>query len=80
MNYAIYKNKPDTEAAEKAADAIIEKFLEEMEGWCEKYRHVGASDTASREAFAINTACRLRLLHYYPANVQGEAQPPSKNL
>jgi hypothetical protein len=65
MKYQLFDNEPDSKKAEELADKIIDKFLEQMQDWSHKYRHVGASDTASREAFAVNTAYKLKLKHYY---------------
>lgn len=64
MNYALYEDSPEADDATRAADKIIEKFLQEMEQWSKKYSFLGSNDTASREAFAVNTAKKLRLKHY----------------
>lgn len=61
--YALY-DKPDAPAAEAEANMIIRRFINDMEKWGEKYQHVGADDTASREAFAIQTAKALGLRKY----------------
>lgn len=70
MDYALY-NLPDAAAARAAADAIIDQLLQDMRLWGERYRHVGALDTASQEAFAAQVVFRLR---------QGCEEPPAEKV
>jgi hypothetical protein len=60
MKYNLYSD-PKSEEAAKEADQIIESFVDQMKGWQEKWRHVGAADTASEESFVIYLANRLGL-------------------
>lgn len=60
MDYSLYSQK-GKKKAEQEADEIIQDFLYEMLSWQKKYVDLGASDTASREAFAVNVAERLGL-------------------
>lgn len=60
MNYSLYSQK-GKKKAEQEADEIINDFLIKMDSWQSKYIDLGASDTASREAFAVNVAKCLGL-------------------
>lgn len=55
MDYSLYSQK-GKKKAEQEADEIIQDFLNKMRSWQKKYTDLGASDTASREAFAVNVA------------------------
>jgi len=55
MDYALYSMK-GKKLAQKEADTIILDFITSMKNWQQKYLDLGARDTMSREAFAINTA------------------------
>ena len=43
-----------------SASRVVREFIEKVREWQEKWRHVGAADTASEEAFAAATAQRVR--------------------
>ena len=60
MDYDLY-DKPGAEAANKEADAIIDDMMVRWELWQSDNRQLGATDTASREAFAQNVAKRMGL-------------------
>lgn len=60
MDYSLYSRK-GKKLAEKEADEIISNFLSQMVDWQAKHRDLGAQDTASREAFAVNVAESLGL-------------------
>lgn len=55
MDYALFSMK-GKKAAEKEADDIINDFILNMKSWQEQYFNLGARDTMSREAFAVNVA------------------------
>lgn len=52
------------DAATKEGHRIIQTLINDMYAWGDAYSEVGASDTASREAFAINVARVLGLRGY----------------
>lgn len=60
MDYALFSMKGKG-IAEDEADDIIDSFISDMRVWQDKYHDLGARDTMSREAFAVNVAKCLGL-------------------
>ena len=63
---ALYSTHPQKAEAEREGQRVIERFLQDLKGWQDVYRSVGADDTASREAFAQEVARRLGIVRLTP--------------
>ena len=61
MDFSLYSMK-GKKLAEQEADLIISQFIGRMSDWQDKYHNLGARDTASREAFAMNVVDALGLV------------------
>jgi hypothetical protein len=49
--FELYDNHPKAGEAEKEGRALLDKFVEDVKEWQERFHEAGASDTASRQAF-----------------------------
>lgn len=61
MDYALFSMK-GKKLAEQEADLIINEFIGRMVDWQDKYHNLGARDTMSRDAFAMNVVDALGLV------------------
>lgn len=64
-HFSLYSGKPGVKKATTEGDKIIHHFINDWEEWQDKYKEIGASDTASRDAFINKWKSEIGCLDSY---------------